>query len=153
MWNSPFWTNWIAAGTPPNGNPGPTPWPGAITVADFNKDGHLDILVADIAGQIGGGSNGGYWNNGVQLFLGNGDGSFQQEQSYLACWHGQAIAAADITGSGAPSAAVACPSDGVVTVLINQSQPGVSLKSIAVTPANPSVPVGNTQQLTATGTY
>jgi hypothetical protein len=152
--DSPFWTNWISAGTPPDGNPAPTPWPGAFTVADFNNDGHPDLLVADVAGQIGGGSNGGYWNNGVQLFLGNGDGTFQPEQSYLACWHGASLAGADLTGGGAPSVAVACPSDGVVTVLINQlgqSQAKTATTTALQSSLNPSA-FGQSVTFTATVT-
>src|SRR5215467_3422147 len=152
--DSPFWTTWSADQLSGYGNPGPTPYPQAVAIGDFNKDGQLDILVADIAGQIGGGSNGGYYNNGVQLFVGNGDGSFQAEQSYLACWHGQAIAAADLTGGGAPSAAVVCPSDGVVTVLVNQL--GTTVTKTATNTAlqsssNPSIP-GQSVTLTATVT-
>jgi len=143
--DSSFWTNWSTSGTPPNGIPGPVPWPQAFAIGDFNKDGHLDILVADVAGQIGGGSNGGYYNNGVQLFLGNGDGTFQPEQSYLACWHGQAIAAADLTGSGAPSAAVACPADGVVTVLVNQLGAAVTQTATNTTLQSSSNPPSDSQ--------
>jgi hypothetical protein len=150
--DSSFWTNWSTSGTPPNGIPGPVPWPQAFAIGDFNKDGHLDILVADIAGQIGGGSNGGYYNNGVQLFLGNGDGTFQPEQSYLACWHGQAIAAADLTGGGAPSAAVACPSDGVVTVLVNQLGATVTKTATNTKLQSTSNPATLEQSVTLTAT-
>ena len=151
--DSPFWTNWMTTGgPPPNGNPGPTPWPQSIAVADFNKDGHLDLLVADVGGQIGGGNNGGYWNNGVQLFTGNGDGTFQPEQSYLACWHGQSVAAADLTGGGAPSAAVACPSDGVVTVLSNQLGLGQSKTSTTTALQSSLNPSAFGQSVTFTAT-
>ena len=149
--DSPFWTNWIASGTPPNGIPSPVPWPQAFAVSDFNHDGHLDVLVADISGQIGGGA-GGYYNNGVQLFLGNGDGTFQLEQSYLACWHGQAIAAADLTGGGFPSAAVACPSDGVITVLVNQLGATVTKTATNTALQSSSTPSTLGQSITFTAT-
>jgi len=39
------------------------------------------------------------------------------------------------------------------TAVLTVTAAGVTLKSIAVTPASPSIAVGNTQQFTATGTY
>jgi Bacterial Ig-like domain (group 3)/FG-GAP-like repeat len=150
--DSPFWTTWSADQLSGYGNPSPTPYPQAIAVADFNKDGHLDLLVVDVSGQIGGGSNGGYYNNGVQLFLGNGDGTFQAEQSYLACWHGESVVADDLTGGGASSAAVACPSDGVVTVLINQLGLGQSKTSTTTALQSSLNPSGFGQTVTLTAT-
>ena len=45
---------------------------GSPAVADFNRDGILDIAVPD------------YLANTVNILLGNGDGTFQAPQSYAA---------------------------------------------------------------------
>ena len=51
-------------------------FPTSVVVADVNGDGHPDILVS-----YNGGDN--YSNNGgVDVFLGNGDGTFQGAQSF-----------------------------------------------------------------------
>ena len=45
--------------------------PGSVVVADFNGDGKLDLAVVDVFGFAG------FTGGSVNLFLGNGDGTFQ----------------------------------------------------------------------------
>jgi subtilisin family serine protease len=54
-----------------------SPYPGAVYVGDFNKDGKLDVLVSmtsDLVGTVG---------RDVFEFLGNGDGTFQAAKNIL----------------------------------------------------------------------
>lgn len=55
----------------------------AVTVADFNGDGKLDIAAID---------------GSVNIYLGNGDGTFQQGQSFV--FGGSSIFAGDFNGDG-----------------------------------------------------
>lgn len=67
--------------------------PYAITVADFNGDGHLDLAVAN---------NG---TNTVGVMLGNGDGTFQRPRNYYAPLP-ERVLAVDLNGDGYPDLAV-----------------------------------------------
>jgi FG-GAP-like repeat len=79
----------------------------SMTVADFNSDGHLDVVSANIA-------NGTY----LTLTLGNGDGTFQPPIGLpINCVnYGCAVAAADFNGDGKVDLAVAF--SGWVTVYL-----------------------------------
>jgi hypothetical protein len=75
--------------------------PLCVAVADFNRDGFLDLAVTD----------------GLQLLLllGNGDGTFQPAQNYAA-GSGGSLVVADFNGDGRPDVAL---SDSA-TILLNQ---------------------------------
>ena len=62
----------------------------SVAVADVNRDGHPDIVVADA--------------NGVEILLGNGDGTFQP--AYNSGGSGQWVAVADVNGDGKPDLVV-----------------------------------------------
>lgn len=79
----------------------------SIAAADFRDDGKLDLAV---------GSYGGF---GVQVLLGNGDGTFQQPVTYPDSAP-YSIAVADLNGDGKLDMAVA-----------NFSGPGGSIKTVA----------------------
>ena len=81
--------------------------PGNINVvtADFNGDGILDLATAD------------YYNSVVQIFLGNGDGTFRPGQTYAAC-HAHGLAIGDFNGDGIVDLAVADAGCGEVTILL-----------------------------------
>jgi len=66
-----------------------------IIAGDFNGDGNLDLAVADFTG------------NAVDILLGNGDGTFQTQQSYATAAGPVAIAAADLSQNGILDLAVA----------------------------------------------
>jgi hypothetical protein len=89
------------------------PGPFAVTSADFNGDGKIDLAVAQGVNTVG-------------VLLGNGDGSFQPEQLYPSGGHDPfAITTADVNGDGKPDLIVvnrystSGANDGSVAVLLN----------------------------------
>jgi FG-GAP-like repeat/Abnormal spindle-like microcephaly-assoc'd, ASPM-SPD-2-Hydin/Divergent InlB B-repeat domain len=94
--------------------------PGDVWVAtgDFNLDGNLDFVVGASSprGQA-------FLYQGIKLILGNGDGTFQAPQEYLAGPGNDFIptSVGDFNGDGAPDLAVFDLQDSV-TVLLNQTQ-------------------------------
>lgn len=69
--------------------------PAALAAADFNKDGHMDLAVADEG------------TNTISIFLGNGDGTFKPRTDYQVGSNPAWISAADLNGDGVADLAVA----------------------------------------------
>jgi hypothetical protein len=79
----------------------------SVAVADFNNDGHLDLAVANNAGN-------------VKVFFGTGKGTLEKPATFkLAGTKPYGIAAGDLNGDHSPDLAVAEASAGSVAVLIN----------------------------------
>jgi hypothetical protein len=79
----------------------------SVAAADFNGDGHLDLAVANNAGNI-------------KVFFGTGNGTLKKPATYrLAGTKPYGIAAGDLNGDGQPDLAVAEALAGSVAVLIN----------------------------------
>lgn len=69
-----------------------TSFPVDLAVGDFNKDGHLDMAIA--VTRVGGDGD------DVQVFLGNGDGTFQNGVSYPTNGSPRSLKTADLDGDG-----------------------------------------------------
>jgi hypothetical protein len=80
--------------------------PVAVAIADFNGDGKLDVVTANMGG------------NDVSVFLGNGDGTFQSAVNYSTGKGPDAIAVGDFNGDGNLDLAVANYSDDTVSILL-----------------------------------
>jgi hypothetical protein len=81
--------------------------PVALAVADFDRDGRLDLAVA----------NGG--RSVASVMRGNGDGTFDSPKSHVGGLSTVGLVAGDFTGDGFPDLAVANEQSGTVSVLVN----------------------------------
>lgn len=81
--------------------------PSSIGVGDFNRDGKLDLAVAN---------NG---NGTVSIFLGNGDGTFQPKVDYATIASPVGITAADLRSNGTLDVAVFTPGGDISILLGN----------------------------------
>jgi hypothetical protein len=80
-----------------------------IVTGDFNKDGHIDIAVAN------------YSSSNVSVLLNNGTGGFATAASYAVAGNAQTIATADVNNDGFLDLVVTdYASPGFVNVLLNQ---------------------------------
>jgi predicted small lipoprotein YifL len=78
----------------------------SVAVGDFNRDGNADIVAADAS------------TGNVNVFLGNGDGTFQQPQLFPSAPNGaNAIVVADFNADGYPDVAVVGYPSGVYLLL------------------------------------
>ncbi len=67
--------------------------PASVAVGDFNKDGHMDVAVANDGTAT-------TPDNTVSVLVGNGDGTFQSQVLYPVGNNPLAITAADVNGDG-----------------------------------------------------
>jgi hypothetical protein len=80
--------------------------PQAVVTADFNRDGRLDIAVAN------------YNSNDVSVLLGNGDGSFRPAVNLAAGAGPLSLAVGDFNGDGKLDLVTTSPAGGAVNVLM-----------------------------------
>jgi hypothetical protein len=104
----------------------------SVAVADVNGDGKPDLIVSD-------------YNTGVDVLLGNGDGTFHPAVTYATQDSVMSVAVADVNGDGKPDIAVAMLSSSVAVLLGNGDgtfQPavtypcGVTPDSVAIADVN-----------------
>ncbi len=79
----------------------------SLAVADFDKDGNLDLVIAN--------DN----SNSVTVLLGKGDGTFPTQVNYAAGTTPFGVAAGDL-GNGSPDIVVADSGGGTISVLVNK---------------------------------
>src|SRR5262249_41318263 len=84
--------------------------PGLVTTADVDGDGNLDaILASSTSGQTA-----------VAVLRGNGDGSFQAAESYMAGSSTAGLAVADLNGDGLPDVTTSDRVESSITILLDQ---------------------------------
>ena len=132
--------------------------PSSVAVADFNRDGAPDLVVADDGGYTC--SQGSCRRNpgGVTMLLGNGDGSFQAAKGLTAGGNPSSVVVGDFNGDGVPDLAVANTGSNNVSVLLGNGDgsfraartfsAGTNPRSVAVGDFNgdgvPDLAVANT---------
>jgi hypothetical protein len=94
--------------------------PNAIAVGDFNGDGKLDIMTTNfaVAGSPRAPGSIHVIENGIRLFLGNGDGTFQVAQAYAIAndSHPNSVAVGDFNGDGILDLAVTNLDTGLLNI-------------------------------------
>jgi hypothetical protein len=113
--------------------------PVGMVVGDFNRDGHLDVMVASSNGN--GGVSGG---NSANVILGDGNGTFRAPELFNVGTDPVAIDLADFNNDGKLDAAVANLSSGSVSILMG-TQNGIfkGAREFVSTPCAASVLSGD----------
>ncbi len=78
-----------------------------VVIADFNRDGVMDLAVSAFRA-----------SSGVQVFLGNGDGTFKSPVAYAPGSGAASLATADLNHDGNPDIVIANETGDSVTVLL-----------------------------------
>jgi hypothetical protein len=88
-------------------------YPVAVTVGDINRDGILDLVVAE-GGELF------FPGTTVSVLLGKGDGTFQAAQSYGAGGYPSSVALGDFNSDGYADVVTGnAVNPGMVTILLN----------------------------------
>jgi hypothetical protein len=108
-----------------NGGSAPTGGPAFPAVADFNRDGNLDLAVANEGA------------NTVSVLNGDGNGGFAAPVSLSVGQHPLATAVGDFNGDGAPDLVAVNQGDNTVGILLNQYYHTTTTLSASSNPALP----------------
>jgi hypothetical protein len=109
---------------------GTNPVPVSVVTADFNRDGKMDVLVASVGNDI--------YPFELQIFMGNGDGTFQTPKSFDVNVAAGAMAAGDFNHDGKVDLAVVNESGGFVSVLLGNGDGTFQDPVNYATPAGPA---------------
>src|SRR6478752_5916017 len=102
-----------------------------VLVADFNRDGHADVLVIDSP------NNGS--TNTIHVLLGNGDGTFQKTSIDSVATSGlSAVVSGDFNGDGILDIAVTDSANNTVTVLSGNGNGSFTSQSPMPTGSSPT---------------
>ncbi len=86
--------------------PSPLALPTSVAIGDVNGDGKPDLVVANSG------------SNTVSVLLGNGNGTFQPQQTFAAGPAQLAVAVGDVNGDGSPDLVVTNAGNNTVSVLL-----------------------------------
>ena len=109
--------------------------PTSVTIGDFNRDGNPDLAVANYDYKD---------PNAIGMLLGNGDGTFQNQKTYIVGNGPASVTSGDFNGDGNPDLAVTNGYDDKVSVLLNQVT-----QTAAATLSNLSIPGTGTHTVDA----
>lgn len=82
--------------------------PTSIATADFNGDGSTDLITTNIS------------SNTLSILFGNGDGSFQKQESIRTCQEPRNLAINEFSGDPQDDLAVACSGSDQIAILFGQ---------------------------------
>ena len=105
--------------------------PVSVAVGDFNRDGKLDLVVAN------------NYSNNVSVLLGNGDGSFHAAVNYGGTPNAASLAIADFNGDGKLDLVVTNPPGSDVAVLLGNGDGTFQSAKTYSTGYEPSLAVGD----------
>jgi hypothetical protein len=106
-------------------------FPFSIAVGDFNHDGKLDLAVASLNTSTG-------FATDIQVFLGNGDGTFRPAADYAVGTCPDSVAVADFNNDGNLDLVVTNSQSDTVSVLLGN---GDGTFQSAITLSNPQDPI------------
>ena len=109
---------------------------------DFNGDTSPALVVAERSHQPG------FAKRTVDVFLGNGDGTFQPPVSFDTNAHPIWVSVADLNADQAPDLVTANPSDNTVSVLLNTTGADFSISASAPNPGTVSRGQSSTSTVT-----
>ncbi len=111
---------------------GTHPHPRSVTVGDVNKDGNLDIVVANEG------------NSSVDVLIGDGHGQFQDHNfSTGNATSPTSVTLGDLSGDGLPEIVLASQSSSEIAVLKNLSQGNFDTAKVYASPSAVGVVVGD----------
>jgi hypothetical protein len=123
------------------------PIPISLAAADFNLDGNLDLVVGAAGPDVSNPGLGLANNNlGLQIYPGKGDGTFTGPQNYLAGGQSIPVVVGDFNGDGAPDVAAGDPGENLVSILLNQTPPPISVSPNSLAFGNQLVGTGSSTQ-------